>query len=377
VGACCCAFLTAVIGSLFYFKGNIARAICSQLYTQADSNLENGRSEEAISQFRQILFVSQFLPDKDMEKLHALRSLSALLNDRKEFNAAKSIQEQVNKLIGTAATDEVLSVKILQIKKAFESNKLDEAEKLCKQALEQAAKNPGKHSMAYSEFLDWMGSINSKKGAYLQAADCYRESLELAQDLLDSKDLHRAQIMEQLSSAFRSAGNPEQADKFAMLAAALRNPNSISTAPPTPITGSRSVSTQHPTNAIPAHISSSSSIRATVSATTATPRPAQTSPAAEASAHASKPVEAARVNVPLKPLSKERPTSKPVSSSSNNSETWSALEKLSASRARAQQAASSAQAAAKAKKTNAESKSSTAAKGGSGWGELEHLRTTK
>lgn len=243
-----------VIAGGCFLKEPVIRAICAQLYSQADSKLAMGQTDDAVGQYRQVLSLSQLLPDRDMQKLPALRKLAALLKDRKELTAAGSLELQVDHLIGNANTNAELSLILHNIEKKVESGSLSEAKKQCKVALELASSNPGKHSMGYSSCLELLGKIETKQAAYDKAIDAYRQSLALAEEFLEPRSLRKAEIMDSLAVALKNAGKAEESEKYAALSFSLKNNEPTSRIEP--VTQNKAVSSGGPKLAQPAQSSS-------------------------------------------------------------------------------------------------------------------------
>ena len=215
--------LSALLATIYFLRENIVHSLSSYLYTQADSKMSTGQTDDAIGQYRQILNLSQILPEKDMQKMKALRSLSKLLRERKEVTAADSLDRQVNELIGVSSSNPGLLVLIRRIQTSIEQGKLDDAEKQCKTALELAESSLGKHSMAYASCLDLAGTVAIKREAWVDAINSETEALALAQELLEPNDLQSAEIMDHLAAALKGAGKLEESDKYAGLSLALRS----------------------------------------------------------------------------------------------------------------------------------------------------------
>lgn len=215
--------LVTVLVAAYLLKEPIVHGLNAYLYSQADSKLSMGQTEDAIGQYRQILSLSQMLPDKDMQKLKALHALVALLRERKEFRAADAMEKQVNELIGAASTNPGLLVLMNKVQSSIEAKNLPEAEKQAKIALEQAQSSFGKHSLAYSSCLDLLGTVACKKGAFHESVGYETEALNIAQDLLEQNDLRKADIMDHLAEALKGSGNSAESEKYSGLSLALRS----------------------------------------------------------------------------------------------------------------------------------------------------------
>jgi hypothetical protein len=226
--------IAATIAAAFCLKEPIIHAVCAQLYTQADTNLSMGKSDDAIAQYRQILSLSQMLPNKDLQRLRALQTLSALLRDRRELTASASLQRQVDYLTGSADTNAELEVLLHKINKTIDTGNLAEAQAQGKTALDLARASLSEHSLGYATCLELVGDIAARQAAYGKAADSYRQSLALAQEFLEPKALRKAEIMDKLAMALKGAGNAEESEKYLALSQALKGGGQLSNGKPLP-----------------------------------------------------------------------------------------------------------------------------------------------
>jgi hypothetical protein len=229
---CLAAFLTAVLGFAYLMREPILHSVCAQLINQADSKLAMGQSDDATAQYRQALFWSQMLPEKDMQKIRALRPLALLLKDRKELTAAESLEKQVRVLTGEASANPSLLLSLQKVDKSIANGDLLEAEKQCRGALELAGSSLGNHSMAYSTCLDLLGTIACKKGSLAEAIDCENKSLAIAAELLEPTATRKAKIMDHLSMALKAAGQVDESEKYAGLSLALTSSRTSNIGPP-------------------------------------------------------------------------------------------------------------------------------------------------
>ena len=80
-----------LITAAYLMREPLVHCLNTQLYAQANAKLEAGKNDSAIEQYRQIVFLSQFLPAKDSQQLPALRAVIDDLTRRKEFEAAEQL----------------------------------------------------------------------------------------------------------------------------------------------------------------------------------------------------------------------------------------------------------------------------------------------
>ena len=222
-----------LVAGLYMQRIQIADNGCAWFNEQADRQSLQGKPKEAMENFRHSLSLSVFLPDQDKFKLHAMRSLAALLEKSGAMKEARALRGDISKLIIENPWPEVQA---LLADCAYQRNhKKDwlKARQLAATATKVAAQR-GK-SMVYSDCLSTNVEITNEcinrnlcSKNYDQLIAQQEASLQVASDLLDSNDQRIAGRLFVLGQFLTAVNRP--ADSFNVIEQAIsisRNNNNL------------------------------------------------------------------------------------------------------------------------------------------------------
>lgn len=221
IGAALLLCLTIIAG-IFIFKSEIVHSACSYLYSQQEKQSAAGCYRSSLEYNQYVLSISQLLPDADLQKLRALRSLESYYREQKQFDLAMSFEKKIDVLIGRVNSDPDIAMLAYQIQRTMDAKNIEQAESLAHLALKMSEKKLGKCSMAYAACLNYVGSMSYRKGKYEDAAHYYRQSLATAQVLLEPDNFRIPEIMDHLSMALNRSGQEQEAQEVARASEELK-----------------------------------------------------------------------------------------------------------------------------------------------------------
>ncbi len=147
----------AALAVVFFFREPVMELAIRNFNEEADKALGLGQTDEAISKYRQTLFLSQFLSNNGQSRLHALRMLATLLSERKEYTSASSIEKQILEL-SSKSTEYDGNAELSQALKEIEERQLAKAGRNGSTALAAAVSvkgNKGAGSQQVEKAVSW------------------------------------------------------------------------------------------------------------------------------------------------------------------------------------------------------------------------------
>jgi tetratricopeptide (TPR) repeat protein/tRNA A-37 threonylcarbamoyl transferase component Bud32 len=208
------AFWFVIVSMAYCLREPLVHSMCADAYERAAAKLACGQKAEAASIYQDIVNLSGILPEKDLQKLPALRALETYHKKRNELAVAKQIEKRIDLLIGRVSTDAEMSMITYKLQRYVDGGNLAEAEALGHSAMDYAGTKVGKHSMCYCASLNYMGTIAFHKGFYGDAITYYKNSLAIAEELLEPNNFRKADIMDRLALALTKDGKEEEASKY-------------------------------------------------------------------------------------------------------------------------------------------------------------------
>lgn len=191
-------FLIAASTGLFWLERKpIVTYACLVLNSQADRDATANSTESAIQKYRQSLLLAEFLGKQDKSKLHAMRMLSKLLKKLNSLPEAEFLDTQINEIIGVPGTELQRALSNVRYERDVNAN-LSMAEAHARQALTEATKSYGYHSLAVSDALNELAIILRRQMLYKDSVEMHKDSLRIAEDLLEPDDLIIAKRLNEL-----------------------------------------------------------------------------------------------------------------------------------------------------------------------------------
>ena len=162
--------------------------LCRTINARADTDSASGRADDAMAGYQQSLMLAQILPRQAREKLHAMRRLVVALKKRQQWDEARRLEKEVFDLTGASPGPQFEAFMIKCGNAANEAGNYTLAELYARQAITEATKRVGEHSMANSTALDALGFSFCQRSRYKEALPCHRQAVRIAEDLLEPSD---------------------------------------------------------------------------------------------------------------------------------------------------------------------------------------------
>ena len=156
----------------------------------------------------------KILPRQAREKLHAMRRLVVALKKRQQWDEARRLEKEVFDLTGASPGPQFEAFMIKCGNAANEAGNYTLAELYARQAITEATKRVGEHSMANSTALDALGFSFCQRSRYKEALPCHRQAVRIAEDLLEPSDPILAARLSGLGVALDNLGQFDESIKI-------------------------------------------------------------------------------------------------------------------------------------------------------------------
>jgi tetratricopeptide (TPR) repeat protein len=163
-------------------------ALCRGLNAKADKDSAEGKTDEAISGYRQTIMLAKLLGRQDRRKLHAMRRLSSILKERKQLQESDSLEREVNDLTGWPGAQEMEKTVDRITLECNEKGDLAAAEAYTRKSLEKASARYGEHSLAAAELTSELAGILRRRNLQDAALKYNLQAVKVAEELLEPDD---------------------------------------------------------------------------------------------------------------------------------------------------------------------------------------------